>query len=690
MGEPTVNEVSAGTDSGAEMAIGPDGASFFDAAGNVGFRNLQLHLTADGHPQTVTYDEFAATDAGLEASGPVGGSPLRCRTQLRAAAGPGAVVVRNVLVNATDRPVTVGDVEWGQFGDAAAVHCGRAGAWEVRFCHTDNVRSERYPYCDVASPYVRPIPHEQRILGDGQDQPFPAIYLTDRRYAAGVVFAAATQDRFYQVYRLRKAPRIARGLLATFAVRFDPCQLDAVEVPAGGQLVLEEIFVQLLAGRHPQQAYDDYVDWLAGRCDLLGPRTPLRTEAMHCTWNYGVFQEQYAADLLKTAAFIAENLPGVRYFLMDAGYMRRYPNEGNRISSFTDKLYPDPEAAVCDEKFPHGIRHYVAEVRKLGLKPGIWWSPTVLTGSPIYADHPDWFLGDVGGGPYLIGEDQGFLDLTVPDAREFMDRALAAVFGEWGFEALKMDFWSQMFEDRRARLRDGQTTAVETRTILFDLIRKHLGPDGVFMTCVAVGMGNPFIGQWADAYRNTIDIGAGAWHEQINNCAWALPTLTLPGARTFLLNNDSVGIDPALPDNENFFRLTYSAIHMGMIETGGRMEQWPPQYVAAMRKLTDRCDRGYPVRCLDERAFTGEPMPEVLYVDFPADSPTRVGGVAQAVALLNWTDQPKIVSVARGALGHDGPVEVEDFWTGRRETWDGEFVSHRLDPRSARLFDVLA
>jgi hypothetical protein len=112
------------------------------------------------------------------------------------------------------------------------------------------------------------------------------------------------------------------------------------------------------------------------------------------------------------------------------------------------------------------------------------------------------------------------------------------------------------------------------------------------MTCVATGMGNPFIGQYADTYRNTIDVGVGTWDEQVRNCIWALPTLGFEGRKTFLLNNDSVGIMKDYPDHENYFRFTWSFMNMGLIETGGRMETWPEKWVQAMRKLTDRCDRG--------------------------------------------------------------------------------------------------
>lgn len=107
-----------------------------------------------------------------------------------------------------------------------------------------------------------------------------------------------------------------------------------------------------------------------------------------------------------------------------------------------------------------------------------------------------------------------------------------------------------------------------------------------------------------------------------------------------------------------------------------------------MRKLTDRCDRGYKVRCPDDRAFTGVPLPEVLDVDYPADSPTAQAGIRQSLALFNWTDEPRIISVPRARLGHTGPVAAENCWTGERERWKDEFISRRLEARSALLDDI--
>jgi len=335
------------------------------------------------------------------------------------------------------------------------------------------------------------------------------------------------------------------------------------------------------------------------------------------------------------------------------------------------------------------MKGFADRIRDLGLKPGLWWTPTVQLHSKLYQDHPDWFLRDMSGGPYRIGGVNGALDLTNPAALGYLDRTLAVILGEWGMDACKMDFWSQGFEDRDGRVQTHNRTAIHTRRLLFETIRKHLPDDGVFMTCVAVGMGNPFIGEFADTYRCTIDIGSGGWSEQRWNSYWALPVLGLEGRKTLLHNPDSVGVNLNCPDNENWLRLTWIWIIMGMQEIGGQLEKLPDNWARAMRKFTDRCDRGHRCICPDERAWRGEPYPEVLYVTYPDDSRTRQLGITQNVALFNWSDEPRIVSVRRDTLGQTDPVQVVDFWTETEETWTDEFVSKRLDGRSAVLFDVL-
>jgi hypothetical protein len=666
------------------IALSENGLSFVDVEANMGVKDLGLRLTRAGQDVIVRYG--ATTEAGdaLTAEADAGNG-LTVRTTVTPVAGLNAVVLQHRIANGAGSPVWINAAATGQFAATAAVLHGKGSwlGWDLRCCHTDHVRTEHYPHCQMEYPYLRMLPTATVRLGRGEDQAFPALFIQDIQGKQGIVFAAASQAFAYTVFELRKGGMVNRSIFDQFAILHDPGQSGGFEVSAGGAVTLDGVFIQITGDRAAEDAFTDYIDFLAERFTFRGPETPLRREAFHCTWNYGVFADQSEASLMPTARFIASHFPNLKWFLMDAGYLA-----GDIDTTFLDRFYPDPGQFVTAAKWPRGIRGYTDELRRLGLRPGLWWSPTVRVPSPLYADHPDWFLRNADGSLYLIGGQNAFLDYSHPEALAFLDRTLAVILGAWGMDACKMDFWSQNFEDRHARLHNPALTAVQVRTRFFETIRKHLPPDGVFMTCVATGMGNPFIGQWADTYRNTIDIGVGKWDEQVRNCIWALPTLGFEGRKTFLLNNDSVGIMAEYPDNENTFRLTWSFMNMGMIETGGRMETWPAKWVQAMRKLTDRCDRGYRVHCPDERAFTGLPLPEVLYVDYPAGSPTAQAGIRQSVALFNWTDEPRILAVPRARLGHECPVEVENFWTGERETFSGEFISKRLEGRSAVLFDV--
>jgi len=667
------------------MTFNENGLTFSDIETNIGVRDLGFCLVVEGKTTIVRYGVSQSEDNSVVAVGKVG-MDLTVRTTVVPVPGLQAVVISHRIISTAKRPIFIQSAATGQLTESAAVLHGRGNSagWDLRFCHTDNVRTERYPHCQMEYPYVRMLPVETARLGAGEDQSFPGLWIRDQRGQGNIVFAAASQALNYTTYEMRKSARVRDGVFEEFLIRHDPGQNSGFVVPADGELTLDGIFIQLASDVRAEDAFADYIDFLAGHFSFRGAKTPVLSEAFHCTWNYGVFGDQSEKSLLPTARFISANVPNIRWFLMDAAYL-----SGDTETTFLDRFYPDANQFVTPEKWPRGIRGYTDELRSLGLRPGLWWSPTVGIPSLLHDEHPDWFLRNADGSLYLIGGQKAFLDYSHPEALAYLERTLGVILGEWGMDACKVDFWSQNFEDRNARLHDPSVTAVQARTRFFEIIRKNLPADGIFMTCVATGMGNPFIGQHADTYRNTADIGVGTWIEQVANCFWALPTLGFEGRKTFLLNNDSVGIMAEYPDNENEFRLIWSFMNMGLMETGGRMETWPEKWVKAMRKFTDRCDRGYRVHCPDDRAFTGEPLPEVLFVDYPPESPTARTGIAQSLALFNWTDAPQLISVRRSRLGQAGPAAAVNFLNGEHEVFDVEFISKRLNARSAILWDVL-
>jgi hypothetical protein len=646
-------------------------------------------MDLNGREECVQYERVERTEDGFTATGRVGSSDVVCRTEVRLLEGLDAATVQHTLTNQDERLVChVRNLRSAQSDAGVWVPFRRP--YDLRYCHTDNVRTERYPFCQTDSPYVRSLPTDTIQRGIGEDQPFPAIYFTDKDYRNGLVIGALDQSKTYQSFRLKREGIPDQSIFDVFEICHELPMARGYTLDLGSSLALDGFYVELLEDTHPQNAYQNYLEGLAAEHEFRGPNTNLLDEAFFCTWNYGRGAEQVEEELLTTARFISDNFPRMKYFLVDAGYTyREVDRTGLPTNDSLDIMYNGPDEMLDPNKIPD-MRAFTDRIRGLGLKPGLWWTPTAQLDSNLFRDHPDWYLRDATGAPYRIGDRKGFLDLTVPDARDLVDRTLSVILGEWGMEATKMDFWSQCFEDRDGRLTKPNVTAAETRRILFDLVRKYLPEDGVFMTCVAVGMGNPLIAEHADTYRNTVDIGAGTWDAQIGACYWALPVLSIEGRKTFLHNNDSVGINLNCPENENFFRLTWCFITMGMQEVGGELEELPERYVRAMRKYTDRCERGFRCLCPDEKAFRGDPLPECLYVNYPEGSRTRGEGVRQSLALFNWSDQPKMISVRRADLGHENPVDAENFWTEEKLTFDGEFISRRLGPRSAALFDIMA
>jgi len=663
------------------------GLNLGETPGGFGFENFSLRFRVCGMEQTIEkFQVLANTDRTLQLEAKLSDG-LVARWDLERIVGGVRLLGKVRLENQGKLPLLLEEASFGQVTDKARFLPGPSHVlgWGLRYAHTGNLRTEQYPLCAADYPYVRQLPIKRRVLGNTEDQPFPGLYVFNEESGWGIVFAQGCQIYSTPVFTLCRNPLFRPDVFSEFLIHWDFPQAEGIPIPPGKTIELDSLYLQIQRGTGPEQAFEDYLEWLSSGTPFRGATTPVNSAALHCTWNYGVFANQSAGPLLKTARFISEKLPSIRFFLVDDGYLA-HTAENTRV--YLNRFYPEPENELLESSWPGGMRAFTTQLRSLGLRPGIWWTPTVRIPCPLLEDHPDWFLRKKDGTLYLIGENNAYLDYSHPDALDFLDRTLSVILGKWGMDACKIDFWSQNFETREAALFNPHLTGIEVRRRFLKTVRRHLPSDGVIMSCIAMGMGNPFTGEEIDTYRCSMDITDGLWHEQINNCLWTLPLLGFGGRRSSLLNTDSVGINLALPNNENFFRLTWCYITMGLIETGGRLEELPKLYFEAMKKLTERSDRGYPCRCPDKRAYTGVPLAECLYVDFPAKSPTGRQGIRQSIAFFNWTDQPCLVSVNRDDFGQPESVIAEDFWHGGQETWTEEFTSVVLEPRCARLFDI--
>jgi hypothetical protein len=393
-----------------------------------------------------------------------------------------------------------------------------------------------------------------------------------------------------------------------------------------------------------------------------------------------VFDNISEEKLLKTATFIAGNLPAVKHFLIDGGWQN-----AEVLSPGCGDFYLAESKWFHAERFPNGLKVVADRIRATGLSPAIWWTPTIGLHTKLAIEHPEWLAKDGSGAVYRIA-DSGYLDYSLPPVQAYLRHCFEIMFHRWGFEAMKMDFWCQSVESEQIRFATG--TGMQWRDWLLSTIRSYLPADGFLMTCVAVAMGNPFLGKFASTYRCSIDVGIADWRDHVTSSVWNLPLHALPGNRTCLPNIDGIGWNQAIPDHENLHRLTYAFITMGSLEVDGRLEELPAARIAVLNRLLANMDRGHPVRCPDQAAFTGHPLPRALYVDYPPGSRTGKRGIAKHLALFNWTDQPQYVGFTAAELGLRGTVTARDFWTDQVVEFSGGEVCERLAPRSSRLYEI--
>lgn len=127
----------------------------------------------------------------------------------------------------------------------------------------------------------------------------------------------------------------------------------------------------------------------------------------------------------------------------------------------------------ANKKFPSGMAAMAESIRKSGRRAGLWLAPFVARdNSPLYRNHPDWFLSDDKGNPVLAHNNWGgpvyALDTTHPSALEWIATLIKKVRG-WGYDYLKLDFMSagalpgKRFEDapRETAYRRGLQTIRE-------------------------------------------------------------------------------------------------------------------------------------------------------------------------------------------------------------------------------------
>ncbi len=187
-------------------------------------------------------------------------------------------------------------------------------------------------------------------------------------------------------------------------------------------------------------------------------------------WSWTAFYTKITqGTALTNAQWQAEHLKplGYDYFHFDLGY------------GYSRGEYATPNAS----QFPRGMWDLTRRISRLGLKIGVWTAPfEVGERSWIYEHHKDWLVHNAHGDPISIGDAEEVkgerlfvLDVTNPDAQEYLRQTYRTLVREWGARYIKLDFMDNTAIE--GYYHRPNTTALEAQRIGLEIIRKAVGDD---------------------------------------------------------------------------------------------------------------------------------------------------------------------------------------------------------------------
>lgn len=348
---------------------------------------------------------------------------------------------------------------------------------------------------------------------------------------------------------------------------------------APGATVQSEPFM-IHIGPDPYSALEHYAETM-GRLQAARVSSVING---WCDWFFA-FEHITEDEMLRNAEFAARVLRpfGCQYIQVDEGYQRWHGDwEGN-------------------DRFPHGMKWLAERIRRLGLEPGIWIAPYVISEpTELFQKHPDWLLRHPDGRLRRVGpwpsEDTDWarnenpkrygLDITHPEAAAWLTALFRKVAREWGYAMIKIDFvdWSLL---TAPRYHDPSISRAAAYRRGFEIMRQSAGPDVHLQDC---GPGPVSVGL-LDSMRIELDQNYGfprdAWKQYFLN-----PTSSAPAAakryyfhrRAWINDADHVCLN-LLPLAQAQAAATLIGLTGGNVLSGDRLPDLDPTRLEILKKI---------------------------------------------------------------------------------------------------------
>ena len=514
-------------------------------------------------------------------------------------------------------------------------------------------------------------------IGASPYQPFPAILMSNYKTNLGLVHGTLSQDVFFHNYLVSHKDDLI-GLTA-----FSSFKATAYREVNSGEVLVDEWYLgRTEHAEDIERIFDNYTAVLRRKLPAsYGSSDINRTTMVWGSWNDGIFRNVSEELILKEAQFLRDNFPTVRWIQLDDGYATY-----NKSAHGLGVPY-EGEDGIDHEKFPNGLRGLTDKLRAIGMRPAIWIGGFCPTQTKIFQEHPEWFIDY----SYRVTHTEP-LDVSQPIVRKYIEEAMHTLCREYGFDAVKHDFWSYAFEDSHDLYKNHDRSGYENRRWWLSTIRNNLPRDGYLQTGCDIVMGNPFLGEFFTNYRYGIDIGGGNWDYVRTSFQWGAACYATHTGDLFPPNSDAIGIFPGLNRDEAMFCINYCLVSHSMIEIAGKLSQVTDNnQLRILRKAACNPNNGQDV-CFaqfDYRDHT-QRSPEILYFKTPHFS--RIEGhpafPLRTVGVFNLSDEEKTYTVRFAELGlENSAYRLTDVWSGEAWNNDDSFTV-TLAPHASRLLAV--
>jgi hypothetical protein len=303
-----------------------------------------------------------------------------------------------------------------------------------------------------------------------------------------------------------------------------------------------------------------------------------------CSWFYTLAQVS-EEEVVRNTAFASKYLKqyGLEYVQIDEGYKRWHGEwEGNT-------------------RFPHGMKWLANTIKEHGLKPGIWISPYVISEpTEVFQKHSEWLLKNMDGTIKRVGVwEEGAtpppdenpkrycLDITHPEAAQWLHDLINTIANDWGYEMIKIDFvaWSILATDRYY---DPTLSSAQVYRKGMEIMRKAAGNNCHILEC---GPGAITVGR-IDSMRIEADVYYGfreaAWETYFTHpvcSAFAAAKRYYFHKRTWINDVDHICMD-ILNNQQSEAAATLIAMSGGNLVSGDRLIQLDPYKLEILQKIT--------------------------------------------------------------------------------------------------------